>query len=449
MISKFPKNGMAFALKLAEPYWEEDGTPAAALIWNGQHLKLKTIEEWKKDEPEIGEYLEKEYFPEKGPRWFYPPRPVLPTSYEDVRQLHIDIQRCNEQYIEFPNDAWPSAFVTWTMGSYLTEFAPRSPLLPIFALTNSGKGQIQGQIERTAYRGKKYLQPTPATLFRQADRFRMTFALDEIQDLDQESLRRVLNLAKGSFDGTSVPRYNPDTQEVDEFTTRSFFAVSFKTHRPKEDVTNRGILLTMRMNSTPKRLVEGDTDEDKELRGRLMGLRLKALSDSQFLEEARKEAIQLGAPEVLGFDRRPKDIATSLLLPAIMSKQVDELIEVIRDSNAEAREAVNSTFHAKVQFIIEELYEELGASTMGKPKIYVSPNIRDRVEEKLREEGEQKVLANLTTQQITGAVKSLGYTTETGTGRNKYIDLGSKMNRAAFESNRLKFGFHPAMKEGC
>jgi hypothetical protein len=445
MMAKPPKNNLGYSLKLAEPYWEDNGTPAAALIWNKDHLKFKTIEEWKKDEPEIGEYLEKEYFPEKGQRWFYPPRPVLPSNYDEIRRLHIDLQRCNEQYIEFPNDAWPSAFVTWTMGSYLVEFSPRSPLLPIFALTNSGKGQVQGQIERTAYRGKKYLQPTPATLFRQADRYRMTFALDEIQDLDRESLRQVLNLAKGSFDGTSVPRYNPDTQEVDEFTTRSFFAISFKTHRPKEDVTNRGILLTMRMNNTPKHPVEVDTDEDKELRGRLMGLRLKALSEPQFLEAASKEAIRIGAPEALGFDRRPKDIAMSLLLPAIMSKQTDELIEVIRDSNAEARDAVNSTFHARVQFVIEELWSELGESPKTKPKMYVSPNIRDRVLESLREEGEQKELCNLTTQRITGAVKSLGYTTEIGTGGNKFIDLGSKRNLAAFESNRMKFGFQQAI----
>ena len=52
--------------------------------------------------------------------------------------------------------------------------------------------------------------------------------------------------------------------------------------------------------------------------GSRMGLRLKALSDHQFLEEAVKKVQELGTPEALGFDRRPRDIAVSLLLPAVM-----------------------------------------------------------------------------------------------------------------------------------
>ena len=49
MRPKLPTDTKGYSLDLAEPYIEEDGSPAAALIWNGAHLKLKTLEDWKRE----------------------------------------------------------------------------------------------------------------------------------------------------------------------------------------------------------------------------------------------------------------------------------------------------------------------------------------------------------------------------------------------------------------
>lgn len=434
-----------YSLNLAEPYIEEDGSPAIALIWNGEYLKLKTLSEWANESAELAKEIGKIYFPAKGQRWKYPSRPILPDGYSDIRQLHIDIQRCNEQYIEFPNDAWPSAFATWIMGSYLVPFMNRSPILPIWGPTISGKGQVLDQVDRLAYRGKKYLSPTPAILFRQADRWQMTFALDEIQDKDREQFVEIMNIVKGSYDGTPVPRTNQNTGEVDEFQTRAFFAISFKDRRPKTDVTNRGILLTMQMNGSHKEPVpRDDTPENMELRARLLGLRLKALTDRTFIDEVLGRVERIGTPEALGFDRRPRDKALALLIPAVMSGQEEELLEIIKKSSKAADNDTKSDFLARVQRAYEKVLEtdegmckrELRESRRF---VCVKDDIIPRLESELREEGELKEKDILPTRRVTDALYTLGYKPERKTDNKSCIDREDKENKKAFEVNKKKY----------
>lgn len=435
MIPNPPTDDLGYSLDLAEPYIDEDGNHSVALIWNGTNLKLRTVDEWKKDEPEIGKYLETLYFPHGKQRWKYPSTPTLPDGYGDVRRLHIEIQRCNDDYIEFPESAWPSVFATWIMGSYLVPFLPRSPVLPIFGPSGSGKGQVLDQIHLLGYRGKKYLDPTPAVLYRQADKWKMTFALDEIQDKDQESFRAIMSIVKGSYDGSSVPRCNSDSGDIDDFDSRGFFAISFKDHHPKEDVKNRGILLTMQENEITKKLVPDDSIEHRELRGRLMGLRFKCLTDPEFIGEVLKKVEIKGAPEALGFDRRPRDKAVSLLIPAIMSEQEDELIEIIGKSANEARDENNSTFVALVQ----HAFSNLTGPKTNPPRFYPVLAIRAHLQEELQADGELKDNQKLQTRKVTDALKTLGYDLVRKNGNNPFIDRESKHNIASFEINQKKF----------
>jgi len=430
-----PIEAKGFSLDLAEPYIEEDGSPAVAVIKNGREIVLKALDAWKREEPELGAYLETTFFKEgRRPLWRYPSRPVLPSSYDDIRQLHDDMQRCNGRYVEFPNTDWPSVFATWLIGSYLVPLVPRSPILPIFGPSESGKGQVLDQVDRLAYRGKKLISPTPAVMYRLADRWKMTFALDELQDLDRESFRAVLNIVKGSYDGTPVSRCDSNTGEVQEFQTRGFMALSFKGQHPPEDVKNRGVLLTMQRNGDPKSLVPEDSPEHQELRARLMGLRLKALSDPGFLEEVCQAVMEQGTPEALGFDRRSKDIAVSLLLPAIMSGQKDELIKIIKKSSEEARDENNSTFPA----IVQHAYEELIAPE-GSPNPYNVLSIRDHIQEQLRADGDLRDNEVLKTRKVTDALKTLGYEIRRKGKNIPYIDRETEQNRAALEINRRKY----------
>lgn len=434
-----------YSLALAEPYIEEDGSQAVALIWNGEHLKLRTLAEWAQESPELAEVLRKRFFPIKGQRWKYPSRPILPNGLEDIRELHIDIQRCNDQYIEFPDDAWPSVFATWIMGSYLVPFMNRSPILPIWGATVSGKGQVLDQVDRLAYRGKKYLDTSPAILYRQADRWQMTIALDEIQDKDKEQFREIMAIVKGSYDGTPVPRTNLNTGEVDEFQTRAFFAISFKDVRPREDVVNRGISLTMQVNGSHKNSTpREDTPENMELRSRLIGLRLKALTDQAFINEVLGRVEHIGTPEALGFDRRPRDKALALLIPAIMSGQEEELIEIIKKSSKASDADLRSTFIARVQRAYEkvlEIDEAMCKKELRETRrfVYVKDDIIPLLEIELKDEGELKEKEILPNRRVTNALNTLGYETELKNNNKSCIDREKKQNKKAFEINKKKF----------
>lgn len=421
-----------YALDLAEPYLDDDGKPAVALIWNG-HLHMRTIEQWKQDEHDIGIYLEAVFFLDVQ-HWHYSSTPILPEDVEDIRKLHIDIQRCNEQYIEFPDSALPSVFATWIMGSYLVPLLPRSPVLQIYGPTESGKGQVLDQVDRLAYRGKKMLSPTPAVLYRLADQYSPTFALDELQDLDRESRRTIMTIVKGTYDGTPVYRCKEKTHDVEMFRTGSFVALSLKGLHPAEDIKNRGILITMRQNEHPRALVpSNDTDEHRNIRARLIGLRLKMLTDHSFAEDALGAVEKRGIPEALGFDRRPRDIALSLLLPALLSGQEEELIETIRKSMEEAKDENNSTILAVVQHSYER-------TSKGWEKQYFPVStIRWDVQKELVGEGELKETDKLPSRKVTNALKTLGYKLVRRTGNEPYIDQRLKQNKEAFETNRKKF----------
>ena len=441
---KLPENLNGYSIEWAEPYYDiKDGAPSVALIWNGTNLKLKTLLDWKEEEPIISKYLEETFFSSPRRLWKYPTTPILPENDMDIVDLHIDIQRCNNDYIEFPNSAWPSTFATWLMGSYLAPFLHRSPILPTFGPSESGKGQILDQVDRLGYRGKKMISPTPAVMYRLADRWRMTFALDELQDLDKESFRAIMNIVKGSYDGTPVSRCDSNTGDVQEFQTRGFIALSLKGAQPAEDIKNRGILLTMQRNGEPKSLVPDDSPEHQDIRARLMGLRLRALSDPDFINGYLEKVQVQGTPEALGFDRRPKDIAVSLLLPAIMSHEEEALIEIIQKSSAEARDEINSTFTARVQHTYEDLIEGVSNVT----RYYPILTIRAHLQDELRDDGDIKENEKLRTQRVTNALKTLGYELTRRTNNAPFIDRESKQNKLAFEINRKKYAIEKDASE--
>lgn len=435
MKSQPPQGTNGYDFSLAEPFIDDDGNPSVALIWNGR-VNFWTIEDMKRDAElsEAGKWFEERYYSSSRLPWRYPSIPILPESLDDVWRLHVDIQRCNDQYIEFPDSAWSSVSATWLMGSYLVPFMDRSPVLLIFGPSESGKGQVLDQVDRLGYRGTKMISPTPAVMFRWTDRWTPTLALDELQDSAREDYRAVMNIVKGSYDGTPVFRCEPNSYEVCSYQTRGFMALSLKGSQPAEDIKNRGILFTMRRNEHPKALVPEDSDEHRELRARLVGLRLNMLTDRAFREEALRRVKERGRPEALGFDRRPRDIALSLLLPALLSGQEEELIETIRKSSDEAKDEDNTTFLARVHHCLEEEWES------DQERQYISVlAVKDRVRYDMEGDGELKPNEKLATKRVTDAVKSLGYRMKRRTANVNFIDTLDKHNLDAYETNRKRY----------
>jgi hypothetical protein len=243
-----------------------------------------------------------------------------------------------------------------------------------------------------------------------------------------------MNIVKCSYDGTAVQRCNLETREVESYRTRGFMALSCKHKMPPEDVQNRSIIFFMRQNSECKELVPEDSEQHQLLRGRLIGLRLKALTEPEFIDRWLGEVRARATPEALGFDRRPRDIAKSLLLPALMCKQEDELIEMIRMSSAKAREKANETFLGQTQHVIEEFWSS--------PGIISVLDIRDRLECILKDQGDIKDNEKLKTRYVTEAIASLCYETVRKTNNKPFIDQRVQANIVTFEVNRKKFSWN-------
>ena len=118
-----------------------------------------------------------------------------------------------------------------------------------------------------------------------------------------------------------------------------------------------------------------------------------------------------------------------------MSHQEEELVEIVRESGTEARDANNSTFEAMTQHAYEELIRGLRTVVRYYPVL----TIRAHLEELLRADGELRDDQSLTTRRVTNALKTLGYEIVRRTGNNPFIDREVERNVKAFEINRGKY----------
>lgn len=425
---KLPKYDHGYNLDLAEPYMEEDGSLGVALIYCGQQVSAKPLSELKEQSKELSEYLEARFAPNRI-LWNLPGKPEV---REDDPSLHRDIMRCNNDYVEFSNDLLPSVFATWQIASYLMPFLDKSPLLQIYGPPESGKGQVLDQVHNIAYRGFKFSRPSPAVLYRTCEGYRTTMAMDELQDLDNETWLAVMNVLKCAFDGTPIARCNTDNTDIEVFRTRSFMAASYKNKLPPEDVQGRSIHIPMRLNGEHRELVPIDSEEHQILRTRLLALRLKLLTNVKLAERLSLDASKAADPTALGFDGRARDIVRALSFVAGMFGENEALIETVRQSASKSAEELKETLEAQVQYALQDVWNSQNE------RIYVLP-IREALVENLTTQGNLEEGREIKTRRVTRALKVLNYELERGAQNAPYINKLSKANRTAFDSNCKRY----------
>ncbi|NLT36724.1 MAG: bifunctional DNA primase/polymerase [Methanomassiliicoccus sp.] len=426
-IEKTAPIGIPYDLEHAEIY-KEDGKLGAALIKDGIEIEFHTVKEWQEIDDKIVKYLHYKFLSMDELPWNLPEKPEI----NEDSSLLTDIMRCNDEYIEFPDDITPASLAIWQISTAFVPFIPRSPLLSLFGPPISGKGQILDQIYLIGYRGFKMSRPTPAVLYRGSHWNKTTWAMDELQDLGQEDWNSCMNILKCTYDGTPIPRCNWTNTGLDIFRLRPFMAVSYKDQVPPNDVMSRSISITMPRGAGNKILVD-ETEEHIQLRSRLLALRLRLFTRPDLVKEYRDKATETLNLDEVGLKNRPKDIANSLLFAGSMFNQTEEIIELIKQSTEKEIEQSKDTFEAFVYYGLDELWKDF-----HKDKIYTT-FVRERVAQTLFDLGDLKDKADLTTRRVNKALYILGYKLPRGGQHIPYIDKLDRTNIKAHEVNGRRY----------
>lgn len=256
--------------------------------------------------------------------------------------------------------------------------------------------------------------------------------MDELQDLDKETLLAVMNIIKCAFDRTPIARCNVDNTDVDVFRTSSFMAASYKNRLPPEDVQGRSIHIPMRLNGEHRELVPIDSNEHQAIRTRLLSLRLTLLTSVELADRLRLNAVEATNPAVLGFDGRAKDIIRALAFAAGMFNENEALIETVRQSASKSAEELKETFEVQAQYALQDIWDSQNE------RIRVSL-IREALVANLKTQGNLEEGREIKTRRVTGALKVLNYELKRGAQNAPYIDKLSKANLTAFESNCKRY----------
>ncbi len=422
---------LGYDIQGAEPYQCDNGELGVATVAMNGSLKLRSISDWKSVDDKLGEYLESKF---QKVFWYLPDEPNLA---EDDPDLYTDIIRCVSQYIDFGNDNTAPVLASWLIGSYFPYELHKSPLLWIFGPPGSGKGNVLDEVKLLGYRGFKFTRPTPAVLYRLADWFTPTMAIDELQDLDKETLGSTWNVLKCAYDGTPIARCNNDNSDLDFFQTRAFMAFATKITVPPQDVQERSIMVGMK-KATMDIPAPLEDRIHRELRTRLFALRLRLRSEPNKIAYWNQEADSASQKEychgeaVTKLIGRPRDMARSLLFPALMFNDPDPIFEMVLEGEYVAAQEMRDSFMATVQYSIEEAWK------ISAGKVWIE-TVKENVVNLLREKGDYDEKRELKTRAITTTVTTLNYMIERGSGNKPYISIASKKNIEAYQKNCASF----------
>jgi hypothetical protein len=112
-----------------------------------------------------------------------------------------------ERYCELSDRRDAHLIASWIVGSYVHPLFATFPRLHFRGEAASGKTKLLQVISLLSFNGLLVISPTPAILYRLIDPLRPTFALDEIEHLDTNERRDILNILNAGYKaGLHVPR---------------------------------------------------------------------------------------------------------------------------------------------------------------------------------------------------------------------------------------------------
>ncbi len=210
--------------------------------------------------------------------------------------------------------------------------------------------------------------------------------------------------------------------------------ISVKTRIPPEDVMNRGIVLNMRRNRKPVGFDPEDSDEFTDLRTRLYALRIKALSDPKWFKDYLDKSDRL-VMEPYSIDgkeykltARPRDIARSLLVPALMFNDIESIIELIHESSIKAMEERLDSLDTYILTALSDLVKT------GTP-IAKRDDILGQLKLNLSILGIQERYGDIDPGRITRTLSTYGFDMKRSTGYRPQWDMTTKRNRSVLEDH--------------
>jgi hypothetical protein len=444
-----------------EVYIDDEGRKAVIIPYlrnkgNGQLTYDAPLDEWRTIDKGFYEHLLK--FVE-AVIW---PLPGTPEMRDD-QTLFKDIERFIKEHVWVSDPRLYKVLASWVICTWIYDRLDIAPRLIFFGTTRSGKTRAIETLCSICYRGHTVLLPTPPSLYRTIERWSCSMFIDEYQALSEAFLPDIDAIFKGGFQpNATITRCGKDN-DLEIFKPYCFMALGTKGILPKEDVINRSI--TINMIEKPRSAKIGrriDLEASKELRGRLLGFRLKVLFNQidvpSLKSEAESEALKpiVDGTSQIELDNRSIDLASSLLVPIIRFKEkAGESIKLIADCQQMNIDELINTMEGRVFYALQMCYKgcpKIKTETLtGFERRDLSKLFTFDVQEQLNkdlmdQEGRDTYTKRdrIETSIVTSYLKTLGFRDfKRGAGNKSRFD--EKTFYEIYQTNLSKYG----VRDGC
>ncbi len=436
---------------IAEPYLEDSGEVGFTIIERPDNPKAycERLSEIKGADEELFEALESflESVCWTSKNCGLPGKPDLES---DDPNLLGDIAAFIAAHLEFPDDRYCHLLAAWVVCTWIHERMDYAPRLIFYGPTRSGKSRALKVLRLLSYRGLELINPSGAALFRIIEHYRPTVLIDEYHSLVGDRVFEIDLLFKGGYEnGSKIPRAKREGREVDFFEAFSFLAVATKK-LPAEDLQNRAVLVSMLEKSKGEVRRRLDLDTARQLRTRLLALRMRALEGridlDSAVERARAEA-EGEVPYEKGLDHlddRGMDVASSLLVACSLFNTGNEVLQLIALSQGKARTELLETFEAQVFFALQAVLKSKRKSTLDGTfdlaALRVSTrDVSDQLNQDYIAQGDADGSSRaIPTRRVTRALQVLGFEMKRGSRNLSYIKPSDFV--VVYQSNLKKYG---------
>jgi len=366
--------------------------------------------------------------------------PAKPDMTIDDKTLFADVMAYLRCHVELPDENHYAVCASWVIATYLREQFDIAPRIIFHAPTRSGKTRALETLRAISYRGMIFVDPTGPSLFRVIQQYWPTIFIDEGQYLIGKNEQAISQTFKGGFGaGIKIPRVRDDGS-IDCFEPFCFLAFASK-RLPPEDWQNRAILISMQERTKDGLRHRIDYQAAKQLRGRLLALRLRVLAEIIDLVPYQEMAMTASTVPIAGrngrlgyLNDRSGDIARCLLVPGFLFGGSSEVLTAVVDSQSLAAEELRETLEAKVFLALEEamgtsgIIDERTCASMRLSEVFTR-DIQMRLNEDLRNHGDARP-RDISTKTVTSMLRSLGFETQRGKKNMSFLVGGEKFIRA-------------------
>jgi hypothetical protein len=143
-----------------------------------------------------------------------PTAPTIPTA-----ELLDAVDVFTRQFMVLPSQQVADLLALWTLHTWSLEAAFATPYLRIVsAAPESGKTLLMEILAAICRTGWLAVNPSPAVLYRKIERDTPTLMLDEMDNFPLDERTDVLAVLNAGYKrGAKVPRFNPQRNELEEF----------------------------------------------------------------------------------------------------------------------------------------------------------------------------------------------------------------------------------------